>query len=99
MGIGANRIAKSVRIQGIGSITFKRYWLPQCPGTLGFHRDLTGEQTNAPAKVIEIHQEATIAISTSTVVRNALVMNIRYSSIKIDSFDDASRHGCISDAE
>ena len=54
---------------------------------------------NTTAKVIEIHQEATIAISARAVVRNALVMKIRQSSIRMDSFDDASRHGCISDAE
>lgn len=77
MGIGANRMAKSVRIHGIGSMMFKRYWLPQCPGTSGFQRDFTGRQMNATAIVIAIHQEATIAISARAVVRNALVMKIR----------------------
>lgn len=77
MGIGAKRMAKSVSIHGIGSMTFKRYWLPQCPGTSGFHCDFTGEQMKAAARVTEIHQEATIAISTRAVVRNAFVMKIR----------------------
>ena len=54
---------------------------------------------NATAKLMEIHQEVTIAIRARAIVRNVLVMKIRLRSIKTDNLDDASRHGCKSDAE
>ena len=99
IGNGASRMAKSVKIQGIETIIFKRYWLPQRRGASGFHEDSTGAHMKATAKEIAMYHPATTAMRIRAVIWNALVMKMRWSSSKIDNLDEASRQGCKSATE
>ena len=61
MGIGAIRIAKSVRIQEIGSIALSIFSFSQRWGFCGSQINPIGIQMKMYAKRVEIHHPVTIA--------------------------------------
>ena len=68
MGIGANKMAKSVNIQGIGAIQLSVSWFPHLYRISLSQFARIGKQMNAYTKVIEIHHAITIAPSMRVVI-------------------------------